>query len=461
MTRNRTIITALAFAVLASPAFAASPFSKTLPRGLAPFEKPVTINSQRAPSVAPVGPITSLGEWEEAESVMTLWTNPSWIKALSENGSITLISDDQSAAKEWTSWLSRNQISDKNINYLIAPTDSIWVRDYGPWWILDGQNQFGIVDTTYNRPRPHDDKVPGYVARALHIPLFTPELIHTGGNYYSDGFGNAFSSTLVFKENHGLSMQEVLNRMLSFLGIQRYTTSSLGAGATIEHMDTFGKLVAPDTWVFSQFDSSSKFKADSDHMVETLSTMKSAYGTPYKIFRMPMVRRSGYGEDYRAYINSFVSNGVLYFPTYGNDANDKRAAEIYQQALPGYKIVGVDNDNTEWGDSVHCRSRNLLKRNTIFIFPKFETENGQTSIVAKVVASPGSKLVQAPLVHLEINGQIQTVSMDSRSTDIFATNINVKSGDVVKFFVTAEDTNGITKISPMKAPAQMIEWKVQ
>ena len=191
--------------------------------------------------------------------------------------------------------------------------------------------------------------------------------------------------------------------------------------------------------------------------------MKSAYGTPYKIFRMPMVRRSGgnSGEDYRAYINSFVSNGVLYFPVYGNDANDKRAADIYQQALPGYKIVGVDNANTEWGDSVHCRSRNLLKRNTMFIFPKFETENGQTSIVAKVVASPGARLSEAPVVHLEINGQAQNVAMETKYGDIFVTNINVKSGDVVKFYVTAQDSNGLTKVSPMKAPAQMIEWKVQ
>lgn len=461
MTRNRTMLTALIFAFLTSPAFATSPFKKNLPRELAPFEKPVTINSLRSPSAAPVGPVISLGEWEEAESVMTLWTNPSWVRALTENGAVTLIADDQSAAKEWTGWLSRNQISDKNVNFLLAPTDSIWIRDYGPWWILDGQNQFGIVDTKYNRPRPKDDQVPSYVAKAIHVPLFNPELIHTGGNYYSDGYGSAFSSTLVFKENRGLSMQEVLNRMLSFLGIQRYTTSSLGENATIEHMDTFGKLVSPDTWVFSQFDSSSAFKDDADRMVATLSKMKSAYGTPYKIFRMPMVRRSSYGEDYRAYINSFVSNGVLYFPVYGNDANDKRAADIYQQALPGYKIVGVDNANTEWGDSVHCRSRNLLKRNTIFIFPKYETENGQSSIVAKVVASPGAKLSEAPTVHLEINGQAQTMSMDNRSGDIFVININVKSGDLVKFYVTAQDTNGVTKISPMKAPAQMIEWKVQ
>lgn len=443
-------------------ALATSPFQKNLPQGLAPFERPVQIESFRAAGTAPTGPVQSLGEWEEAESVMTLWTNPSYVRALSQNGAITLIADDSSAQSEWSRWLQKNQISEKNVDYLIAPTDSIWIRDYGPWWILDGKNQFGIVDTTYNRPRPNDDQIPSYVAKRLQVPLFNPQLIHTGGNYYSDGFKSAFSSTLVFKENRSLSVQDVLNRMLSFLGIERYTTASLGENITIEHMDTFGKLVSPDTWVFSDFPAGSKFKADADRMVATLSKMLSAYGTPYKIYRMPMVKRNNWGdEDYRAYINSFISNGVLYFPVYGNDANDKRATNIYQQALPGYKIVGVENGNTEWGDSVHCRSRNLLKKNTIFIFPKIENVNGHASIVAKVVPSPGAQLAQAPTVHLEINGQVQTATMDSKSTDLFVYNFNVRSGDIVKFYVSAQDTNGVTKISPLKAPAQMIEWSVQ
>ncbi len=463
MTRACTAFAILVFSV---QAFATSPFQKNLPRELAPFEKEVRISALRPPSAAPVGPVHSLGEWEEADSVMTLWTNASYVKALNQNGKVTLIADDSSAQAEWVSWLQNNQIPQQNISFLIAPTDSIWVRDFGPWWILDGKNQFGIVDTTYNRPRPNDDKLPEYVARKLNVPIFSPELVHTGGNYYSDGYQSAFSSTLVFRENNSLSSQDIFNRLLTFLGIERYTTSALGENVTIEHIDTFGKLVSPDTWVFSEFPEGSRFKSDSDRMVQALSKMKSAYGTPYKIYRMPMVKRSSWGsEDYRAYINSFISNGVLYFPIYGNnDANDRRVTEIYQKALPGYKIVGVDNGNTEWGDSVHCRSRNILKKNTIFIFPQIENDQssatGKASIVAKVVPSPGAKLTQTPNINLEINGRIQAINMSLRSTDTFSASFEVKSGDLVRFSITAQDTNGIMKVSPLKAPTQMIEWKV-
>ena len=195
-------------------------------------------------------------------------------------------------------------------------------------------------------------------------------------------------------------------------------------------------------------------------MVDTLSKMTSAYGTPYKIFRMPMVKRSSSREDYRAYINSFISNGVLYFPTYGNDAADKNAAEIYQRALPGYKIVGVNNGNTEWGDSVHCRSRNLIKKDTIFLFPKIISGSNGYQIQAKIIPSPGATLSELPVLQIEINGKSYSHHMASIEKNIYAQDINIKSGDQVSFYIKATDSTGKTKAAPSMAPAHTIDWIV-
>lgn len=445
------------------PAFAKSPFEKNLPRGLATFEKPVTLEQNWVSLTAPPeGQVRSLNEeWEEAESVMTLWNNASYIKALTENGEVTLLADDSKAQSDWKRWLSRNQISEDRISYELVPTDSIWVRDYGPWYILDGKNRFGIIDTTYNRPRPLDDQVPEALARKLNVPLFNPSLVHTGGNFYNDGYFSAFSSTLVFRENRNLSVEEIMNRVFRFLGVNRYITSPLGEQVTIEHLDTFGKLVAPDTWVFAQFEPGSRFQQDAERMVDILSKAKSAYGTPYRIFRMPMVKRSSWGgEDYRAYVNSFMSNGVLYYPVYGNDSSDKRAGQIYQQALPGWKIVGVDNGNTEWGDSVHCRSRNILKRNTIFIFPEVVQNLNQYRIEAQVIPSPRATLATLPVLQIEINGKSFSYHMTPEQNNRYSHDLDVRSGDEIAFYVRAEDSSGVVKSAPLVAPAQRIRWVV-
>lgn len=441
------------------------PNEKTLPIGLAPEERGLPLSRQSA-TEPPPGEVRSLAEWELSDAVMTLWDNASLLKALSDHGKVKLLADTESDVGYWKNRLKNYGIAEDNFSYYVVPTDSIWVRDYGPWFILDGNRKFGVVDTNYNRPRPQDDLVPQFIAETLKVPFFHTGLTHTGGNYYNDGMQNAFSSTLVYKENSGLSADKVNDRMKRFLGVSRYTTSPLGERVTIEHLDTFGKLVSPDTWVFSDFPAGSRFKADADNMVAKLQTMKSAYGTPYKIHRLKM---QTFGrEEYRAYINAFISNGALYYPQYGKgDAGDKYAAEVYQKALPGYEIVGVDAGGTSWGDSVHCRNRNLLKRDTLFIFPELtstgEKGHGPFTITAEVIPVEGTPLAEAPLVYASWNGSALTpVAMTATEKARYyqATLPEQAGSGTLSFYLLAKDSAGRSRIAPTKAPLQQIELTV-
>lgn len=439
-------------------ALAVAPDQKTLPIGLAPEERGMRVQSRRA-TEAPQGEIRSLAEWEEAEAVMTLWSNASLLKALSDHGAVKLIADTDSDVGYWKNFLAKNDINATPFSYLIVPTDSMWVRDYGPWFILDGKRQFGIVDNTYNRPRPQDDVFPEFLAKKLALPFYHTGLTHTGGNYYNDGWSSAFSSTLVYSENKKLAKAGVDERMKSYLGIKRYTTSPLGVQSTIEHMDTFGKLVSPDTWVFADFPEGSRYKADADAMVEKLNAMKSAFGTPYKIHRLKM---QGSGENYRAYINSFISNKVIYYPTYGNDEGDKYAGQVYQRALPGYEVVGVDAMGTTWGDSVHCRNRNLLAKNAVFLFPEVKSlgdSYGPFEVEVEAIPSPGATFAEEPMLHWSWNGTEMTpVSFKASDKPNYYTAMlpaQSKEG-TLSLYVAARDSAGKMKTSPRAAPAQQI-----
>lgn len=450
---------------------AVRPDLKNLPIGLTPAE--VQIQESTRELFVPVagrspvsGVIHSLGEWEEAAEVLTLWPNPSYMKALSENGKVRLFADSDSEKSWWQNWITKNNLNPNQFSFFVVPTDSIWVRDYGPWPIVDSQGQFGLVDTVYNRPRPQDDRLPDFIGRSLSLPVYKIGLVHTGGNYYSDGLGNAFSSTLVFTENSKLGQQEIFKRMFDFLGIHRYTTSRLSPQITIEHLDTFGKLVAPDTWVFSQFPPNSRHFADSERMVELLKTLTSPYGTPYKIHRLKMsVIPGSSGEDYRAYINSFISNKTLFFPTYG-DQLDKAAEQVYQQALPGYKIVGVQNGSTEWGDSVHCRSRNLVQHDTVFVFPKIAPETlveGQRILVnAHVYPSPGATLGPVVLSWKINEGPFQEINMEHLGGYNYSVELPAQdAGNKVSLFIKTQDSRGKVKTAPIQAPSMTIDAVIQ
>lgn len=438
---------------------------KNLPIGLTPQEKLIYDDYLSHPdreitTDAPVGPIHSLGEWEQADAVMTLWNNSSLLKALSENGNVKILAEDSYDQDSWLRTLKSYNLDTSRFSFYLVRTNSMWVRDYGPWWIVDGSGKIGIVDTIYNRPRPLDDVVPDFIGKELGVPVYKPGLVHTGGNYYSDGLGNAFSSTLPFKENSKFSAQTVINKMLEFLGIEKYTTSSLGADITIEHLDTFGKLVAPDTWVFSEFDKDSDFYSDAENMVKLIKTQTSPYGTPYKVYRLKMVRfRDG---NYRAYLNSFISNGALYFPAY-KDSEDDTVKAIYQAALPGYKVIGVDAKNTEWGDSVHCRTRNLITRNTIFIFPRVvmpKNNNDDLTITAEIDPAPNAQIQTAEVVFLENGREVTREPMENISGNNYVVKKHFAKGEKVDFYINATDSSGKVKTHPINAPQMTINFTI-
>lgn len=412
---------------------------KVWPRYLEQVQKENAQNIESLPSAN----VHSLGEWEESEGVMINWKNASLVKALAENGNVKALATSESDKNSWVRFIGNQNIESSRVSFYVTSLDSMWVRDYGPWWIVDGTGTFGIVDTIYNRPRPRDDVFPQFVADQLKVPIFKPNLVHTGGNYYNDGLGNAFSSTLVFDENRKFSAQEIFDVMLKYLGIKTYLTSDLGKRVTIEHLDTFGKLVAPDTWVFSQFPTTSQFYKDSEAMVAKLRNMKSPYGTPYKIHRLKMISNGG-DSYYRAYINSFISNGVLYFPGYG-DSIDQTVKETYQAALPGYKIVPVDAQGTEWGDSVHCRTRNIMKKNTIFIFPTISV--GRTLTVKSEIHAPaGTNITHAEVVvQDEFGSQVYPLAKEG---DLYVAQVPANPRGPTKLFIRATNSAGLVKTHP-------------
>lgn len=457
MTKYLLIITAASSLIL-STSYSFAIEESNLPIGLTEEEKPLLKehieNAQRDITNAPTGPIHSLGEWEEAEAAMTLWNNDSLIKAFAENGNVKILANTNSSKSSWLNKIKSLNLDESKFSFFIVPTNSIWIRDYGPWWIVDGDGKVGIVDTIYNRPRPQDDVVPDFIGKELNIPVYKPGLVHTGGNYYSDGLGNAFSSSLVERENDNFDVTEILKRMMNFLGIESYTRSDLGKNITIEHLDTFGKLVAPDTWVFSQFPENSRFYKDSERMVEILKNKVSPYGTPYKIFRLKMTA----GREYfRAYINSFISNGALYFPAYGDEI-DNEVKALYQAALPGYKIIGVNALGTEWGDSVHCRTRNLIQRDTIFIFPKIQNQTSrELTISTEVIPRQGHIVTSVEAVFLKDGQEAERIPLLLDHGNYFKGTKQLENAHG-EFYIVAKDSSGKTKTHPIMAPKMSIRF---
>jgi len=127
----------------------------------------------------PEGFIHNIAEFEQMQGVLIRYQfgiPNNLIAAMSEETTVTTIVTGQAQENAVLAIYNSNGVNTDNCNFLYAPSDSYWTRDYGPWFVIDGNDEFGIVNFPYNRPRPNDDDIPLEVAEFLDINVFGMDL---------------------------------------------------------------------------------------------------------------------------------------------------------------------------------------------------------------------------------------------------------------------------------------------
>ena len=438
------------------------PGIEDLPIGLAPHEERLLdqIGLLKAITPPPVGPVRASAEWDENIGVFCLWDNASLMAELAKQNDVYIITQSQSW---WISWLASNGIPSTNFNFLNAPTNTWWVRDYGPWFMWDGNQTFGLVDNTYNRPRPLDDVIPAAISNAYGIPYYGMDLIHTGGNYYTDGYGNAWSSALVVQENPTKTKAQIDQIMSNYLGIARYVTPELNYD--IEHFDTFGKLLAPDTLLWGSFPTGTTPWAWSEGALKAIQKLQSPFGWPYKIHRMPLYSTAG---TWTGYINSLQTMNKIVMASYGI-ASDDQAKAIYEAAAPGYTVAKVSAAGTYWGDSVHCRTRNFIRGDALRVYarPHWESTDDQQSpypVSAEVIPDNSTALAGPPQIWWSVTGgppfQSATMAPTGNPHEYSGSIPAWPHGTTISYYIEAQDLRGVIKRAPLVAPAGLFKIQV-
>ena len=123
----------------------------------------------------PPGPVRNVAEFEQMQSVLIrypLSIPVGLVKEMAEDCRVLTIVANSSQQQTALNYYQNNGVNTANCDFLIAPTDSQWTRDYGPWFVFDGDRQPGIVNFPYNRPRPNDNDIPLKVADYLDIAKY-------------------------------------------------------------------------------------------------------------------------------------------------------------------------------------------------------------------------------------------------------------------------------------------------
>jgi len=401
------------------------------------------------PTGAPPTPIRQPAEFEPMQGVLIRYPfgiSYSIIAEMSEDVEVVTIVEDISEKNYVISQYQSQGVNLDNCDFLIAPSNSYWTRDYGPWFIFNGNDEQGIVDFIYNRPRPDDNLIPIKFGNAYGIPVYGMSLVTAGGNYMTDGQGIAVSTNLVWSENYGYTHEQIDQMLEDYCGIETYHVVPDVLGAYIKHIDCWGKYLAPDIIMIIKVSPSHSHYDEIEDAVEYFENQTSCYGTPYQIERV-------YTHLSEPYINCLILNDKVLVPITNSQWDDDAIAS-FEAAMPGYEVLGFTGS---WAstDALHCRAKGIVDRYMLYIehTPLFGTQSGQEGydINAKIFPYSGESLIGSSTgVYWKVDGgSWNFIEMESLGNDEYHAAIpQQQTGTIVYYYIHAEDNSGRSENHP-------------
>jgi agmatine/peptidylarginine deiminase len=472
-----------------------------LPKGMAPHEWDLVPEylatraaSARGISTPPDFPVRTMAEWEEVQALVITWTSYTGIlkqivREAKQECEVIIVCSNPTNVQ---SFLQNNQyggpINDlDNITYLVAPFNSIWIRDFGPEVIYKNDvDSLFLLDWIYNRPRPADDALSDVIGDFMGITVYSTaqapnDLVHTGGNFMADGFGTGFSSKLVDIENGPQGQFNQTNKtpaqvdaiMDSFMGISPYIKMNELPFDNISHIDMHMKLLDEETLLVGEFPTGVSDGPTLEANLAAISANNvSVFGTPYEYVRIPMVPSTAGNfppnASYRTYANAIFINKLILVPTY-REQYDTIGLRIWRESMPGYRVVGIDCDNQDQNiisasGAIHCITKTVGVADPLLIRHQRLRDTEDTANDYPVVAWMRHKsgIASARLYWTADTTQgYSVVDMFAQTGDNWAAAIPAQAaGTTVYYYVEGTANSGKTQVRPITAPQGWWRFRV-
>ncbi len=176
------------------------------------------------------------------------------------------------------------------------------------------------------------------------------DLIHTGGNYMTDGMGISASSELVWEENPSLTHEEIDGLVDDYLGIETYHVIPDPNNTYIDHIDCWAKFLDVDKILIRSVPESHPQYDEIEATADYFAEQTSSYGNLYEVYR-------AYTPNNEPYTNSLILNKKVLVPITGSSYDDE-AIESYELAMPGYEVIGFSG-SWQSTDALHCRTKGI------------------------------------------------------------------------------------------------------
>lgn len=321
-------------------------------------------------------------EWEPHEATWIAWPHnrSDWpgrfepipwvygeiVRKLSRTERVSILVRDAALQKQATQVLRKIGVNLDSVEFVEAPTNRVWTRDYGPLFVKDKRGGVALTWWKFNAWAKYDDfqldaRIPDRIALRLQKPVWQAEMVLEGGSIDSNGAGLLLTTeecllSPVQARNPGLSRREIERTLGDYLGVRRvvWLKNGILGDDTHGHIDDIARFVAPDT-VVAAWESD---RSDPNHatLAENWRILRDA---DLRVVKLPMPQPVVFaGQRLPAsYANFYIANGLVLVPTF-NDPSDRVALGILARLFPDREVVGINCIELIWGlGALHCMTQ--------------------------------------------------------------------------------------------------------
>jgi agmatine deiminase len=310
------------------------------------------------------------------------WVYGEVVRHLSGGERVRILVGDAAIEKRARALLRRVGVDLDAVDFVRAPTDRSWTRDYCPLFVANRGGEVAITNwrfTGWAKYANHkrDDAVNDRVARRFGMRQWQPtapiagkpaRVVLEGGAIDVNGTGTLLATeeclldTAVQARNPGLPREALEEVLAAQLGVRKVLWLGRGIAGddTHGHVDDLARFVDQTTVVIAHEDNSSDVNyAPLRDNRERLERMTTADGRPLRVVPLPMPAPL-YLDGIRlpsSYANFYIGNAAVLVPTF-NDPADRRALDILAGLFPTRNVVGIHAVDLVWGfGTLHCMTQ--------------------------------------------------------------------------------------------------------
>jgi agmatine deiminase len=270
------------------------------------------------------------------------------------------------------------------------PNNDAWMRDCGPTFVSNQQDEVRIVDWMFNAwgglynglyfPWDLDDQVAQKVAELEQVDRYRPPLVLEGGAIHVDGQGTCLTTAeclLSPGRNPLLTQAQIEAYLQDYLNVEKVVWLPRGVynDETDGHVDNLACFLRPGvvalTWTEDRADPQYERSAEAN---ECLRAATDARGRRFEVYKIhqpdPVLIKAEEAEGVEAvagtlprragermaasYVNFYLCNGGAILPLF-DDPQDIPALKKLQELLPERKVIGVPaREILLGGGNIHC-----------------------------------------------------------------------------------------------------------